>query len=340
MNSEPGKPVAAPSAWVGADLRSSESWIYELSQTQINELDKALQAVDATGLDAPVITKEHFPLPTLSKTIADLAHEVEEGRGFQILRGIPVEKYNYQQMRRLFWGIGLHFAKPWPQTKDGDWFIDVRDEGKNYDENARGYHSTSELRYHTDGTNMVALLCLQKAREGGESSIVSSAAIYNRMLENRPDLLDVMYEGYPHDRRGAQPDGEPRLAPWKLPVFSFVNGRFICVYDRKPSEWGRNLAGEPFTKVDHAAFDFVDALTQNDDFRLDMAFEPGDIQFLNNFLILHSRKEYFDDPDPAKRRHLLRLWLDNPKSQRRAINKIHLYTDTPLPDNIDIKLSN
>ena len=84
MNSEPGKPVAAPSAWVGADLRSSESWIYELSQTQINELDKALQAVDATGLDAPVITKEHFPLPTLSKTIADLAHEVEEGRGFQI----------------------------------------------------------------------------------------------------------------------------------------------------------------------------------------------------------------------------------------------------------------
>jgi hypothetical protein len=339
MHAEAGKPVAAPSAWTGSELRGSGSWIYKFSETEIDELDAALQAVDAMGLDAPAITKEHFPLPTLRNTLSELAQEVEEGRGFQVVRGIPVERYDYDQLRQLFWGIGLYFATPWLQTKDGDWFIDVRDEGKNYDENMRGYHSTSELRYHSDGTNMVALLCIQKARQGGESSIVSSAAIYNRMLEERPDLLDVLYKGYPHDRRGAQPDGAPRLAPWNLPVFSFVNGRFICVYDRKPSEWGREMAGAPFSETDHAAFDFADALTHDEDFRLDMAFEPGDIQFLNNFLILHSRKEFIDDPDPAKQRHLLRLWFDNPKSQRRAVNKIHLYTDTPLPDGIPIQPS-
>ena len=339
MHAEAGKPVAAPTAWTGSELRGTDSWIYKFNETEIDELDAALHAVDAMGLDAPAITKQHFPLPTLSKTLGDLAHEVEEGRGFQVVRGIPVERYDDRQLRRLFWGIGLYVATPWPQTKDGDWFIDVRDEGKNYDENMRGYHSTSELRYHSDGTNMVALLCIQKARQGGESSIVSSAAIYNKMLAERPDLLDVLYKGYPHDRRGAQPDGAPRLAPWNLPVFSFVNGRFICVYDRKPSEWGREMAGAPFSETDHAAFDFADALTRDEDFRLDMAFEPGDIQFLNNFLILHSRKEFIDDPDPAKQRHLLRLWFDNPKSRRRALNKIHLYTDTPLPDGIPIQPS-
>ena len=320
-------------------MRDNESWVYRLTEDQIAELDAAVQTADAKKLDPPAIEKEDFPLPTLGPVLESLSDEVEEGRGFQIIRGIPVTRYEYRQLRRLFWGIGLYFATPWQQTKEGDWFIDVQNQGKNYDENMRGYHSKSDLRFHSDGTHMVALLCIQKAREGGLSSIVSSAEIYNRILAERPDLLDVLYKGYPHDRRGAQPEGEPRLAPWNLPVFSFTEGRFICVYDRKPSEWGREMAGNPFTAKDHEAFDFADALTRDPDFRLDMALEPGDIQFLNNFLVLHSRTEFVDDPDPAKQRHLLRLWFDNPRSKRRAVNKIHLYTDTPLPDGIDIRPS-
>lgn len=339
MNTEAGKPVTGPAAWTGARLRDDDSWIHRLTEAQIAELDTAVKALDGQKLDPPAISREDFPLPALGPVLQSLSDEVEEGRGFQLIRGIPVERYDYRQLRRLFWGVGLYIATPWPQTKHGDWFIDVRDEGKNYDENERGYHSTSELHYHSDGTHMVALLCIQKARKGGESSIVSSAAIYNKMLAERPELLDVMYRGYPHDRRGAQPDGEPRLAPWNLPVFSFPNGRFTCVYDRKPSEWGREMAGTPFTETDHAAFDFADALTRDPEFRFDMAFEPGDIQLLNNFLVLHSRKEFIDDPDPAKQRYLLRLWFDNPRSHRRAVNKIHLYTDTPLPDGIEINPS-
>lgn len=337
MNARPFEPVTGPCVWKGADLAGSDEWIYRLPAAGIAEIDAALRDVERRSLDVTQIRREDFPLPSLAADLARLADAVEEGRGFQLVRGIPVGDYSYEQLRKIFWGVGLHFGRPVRQTKEGDWFIDVRDEGGTYDQNMRGYHSTSALRFHSDGANYVALLCINKAREGGLSTLVSAAAIHNSFVETHPEWLAPLYEGFPHDRRGAEPDGEPRVSPWKLPIFSFTEGRFNCVYDRRSCEWGRERLGRPMTPQEMQALDYFDSCTQDPAYRLDMDLLPGDMQVVNNFTVLHSRTAFVDEADPVKRRHLLRLWLEAPHSRRAALNKLHLYTRAPLPEGIPIR---
>jgi hypothetical protein len=252
------------------------------------------------------------------------------------VRGLPVGRYSVADLRLIFWGVGRHLGRPVKQTSAGDWMIDVRDEGGTHSQNQRGYHSPVTLDFHTDGSSIVGLLCIQKAREGGLSVLASSAAVHNELLRRRPDQMGLFYEGFPVDRRGSQPAGEPRVSPWKLPVFSSSDGSFNCVYDRKSSQWGRELAGQPLTAQETELLDEFDALTHDVQYRLDMELQPGDMQFVSNFTVLHSRTSFVDDMEAAKRRHLLRLWLHVPASRRRAINKLHLYTSTPLPQGIRI----
>lgn len=331
--------VSGPSVWKGAQLRNQSSWIWRIPAEGLADIDAALAGLEQRGLDVPAIRQADFPLPRLGPELLRLAEEVENGRGFQLLRGLPVARYSLAQLRRIFWGVGLYFGRPTQQTKDGDWLIDVRDEGRTLGQNQRGYHSPATLDFHTDGASTVALLCIQKAKQGGLSVLASAAAIHNALLETDPALLHPLYEGFPMDRRGAEPAGEPRVSPWKLPVFSFSNGLLNCVYDRRSCEWGRERVGAPLDEAEKAAFDAFDTLAHRNDFRLDMELEPGDMQFVNNFSVLHSRTSFVDDETEGKRRHLLRLWLEVPHSRRQAINKLHLYTRTPLPSGIRVAAS-
>ncbi|MSO76106.1 MAG: TauD/TfdA family dioxygenase [Alphaproteobacteria bacterium] len=330
-------PIAEPSAWLAPEMARDKSWIWTIPEAGVKELEAAMGALKARGLSPELTGRADFPLPSMAGDLRRLAEAIEDGRGFQVIRGIPVDRYSDAELRLLYWGLGLYFGTPVVQTKDDDWFIDVRDESKAYDKNTRGYHSRDRLRFHSDGANIVSLLCINKAKEGGLSSIACSAAIYNEVLANHPDILPILYKGFPHDRRGAEPEGEPRLSPWKLPIFSFPNGRFACVYDRGSAEWGCERWGRPMAAAERAAFDTMDGFANDPRFRVDMDLEPGDIQLLNNFLILHSRTAFLDHDDPARRRHLLRLWITVPESRRSALNKLHLYTRAPIPTDIPIE---
>jgi Taurine catabolism dioxygenase TauD, TfdA family len=331
------QPISEPCAWQAPDMARDGAWIWQMPESGIRELESAMRALKAVGLQPQQAKRADFPLPSIAADLARLGQAIEDGRGFQVIRGIPVHRYSYEELRLLYWGLGLYFGTPVVQTKDDDWFIDVRDESKGYDKNTRGYHSRERLRFHSDGANIVSLLCINKAKEGGLSSIACSAAIYNEIQRHHPEYLPVLYRGFPHDRRGAEPEGEPRLSPWRLPIFSFPNGRFTCVYDRGSAEWGAERWGRPMTGAERAAFDQMDSLANDPRFRLDMDLEPGDMQLLNNFLVLHARTAFVDHADQARRRHLLRLWIAVPESRRAAVNKLHLYTRTPIPGDIPIE---
>jgi Taurine catabolism dioxygenase TauD, TfdA family len=334
MSAKAIEPVSGRCAWKATTMRNDPPWIWPLPAQGLTDIDAALADVERRGLKPPAITKADFPLPHIAGDLARLAEELEEGRGFLVVRGLPVERYSYDQLCTIFWGLGLHFGRPVQQTKHGEWFIDVRDEGGAHNQNMRGYHSPSALPFHSDGGNDVVLLCINKAGAGGLSSLVSAAAVHNALLASHPEYMAPLYEGFPHDRRGAEPDGEPRISPWKLPVFSVTNGRFNCVFDRRSSEWGRERLGQPMTALEIAALDALDALTRDPEYRLDMDLQPGDMQFVNNFTVLHSRTAFVDDAEDGKRRHLVRLWLEAPQSQRRVLNKLHLYTRAPLPEGL------
>ena len=185
----------------------------------------------------------------------------------------------------------------------------VTDLGLDYSKlNVRGYQTSERLPYHTDYSDVVGLLCIRAAKSGGLSSIASSVSIYNELVDKHPDLARALSCPIPRTRWGEVPSGQK---PWAMiPIFMPSDNGVITTYVRSAIRKGQALDGVPAITVEQeAAFDAIDAMAADPAFHLDMDFAPGDMQFLNNHVVLHSRTNYEDHADPNKRRHLLRLWL-------------------------------
>jgi hypothetical protein len=292
-------------------MRAREAeWSYRLSPPEIAEIEAALQSVQARGLDVADIRREDFPLPTLGPVLDRLCGQVLHGRGFVLLRGVPVEGRPIAESAVAYWGIGTYFGSARSQNAKGHLLGHIYDLGGSSatDPNIRTYATSERQNFHIDRCDVVALLCLRRAKAGGLSAIASSMAVHNVMLERRPDLLERLYQAFPVDRRGEVPEGKAPF--YDAPVFNEHAGKVSVLYSRlhigssQRFPDARRLAPE-----DIEALDMLAALAGDDELRLDMTFMPGDIQFLHNHTILHARTAYEDWLDAERKRHLLRLWL-------------------------------
>lgn len=309
--------VESTADWRGVEFGQSDTWIRHLNDAEIGELDSALAYAKARGLSGTQVSREDFPLAGLASSLDELGDELANGRGFFLLRGLPVEQYSKDDASTIYWGIGTYLGRPWPQNARGDLLGDVRDTGKSIaNPHVRGYETTVQLPFHTDGSDLVGLLCLRDAKSGGLSSLVSSVACHNEMARTRPDLLERLYEPFFYDWRGEHPAGSPPY--YSMPVFTRHNGRLFNRYIRGYIMSAQRFAELPrLTPFEIEALDTLDALTVDPEFRLDMVLQPGDMQFINNYVLFHSRTEYVDYEDEDRRRHLKRLWLATDKIQSR-----------------------
>lgn len=308
-------PIEGPSAWLGADMRGRETeWTYRLSRSEIAEIEIAVKAVQASGLDIADIGREDFPLPTVGPVLDRLRAEVLDGRGFVLLRGLPVEDRPIAASATAFWGIGTYFGSARSQNAQGHLLGHVYDLGKGLsatNPNLRSYATAERQNFHIDRCDVVALLCLKRAKSGGLSSIVSSMAVHNVMAARRPDLLDRLYRPFPVDRRGEVPEGKARF--YEAPVFNKHEGYVSVLYSRLHIASSQRFPeARRLTAEDIEALDMLAELAADPELRLDMNFMPGDIQFLHNHTILHARSAYEDWPEIEHKRHLLRLWLSPP----------------------------
>lgn len=303
--------VTDATAWKGADVSSDTSWIYPLSEAEIAEIDLALRQVQARGLSWGAFGKEHFALPRLASRLADVDGQIRNGRGFVLLRGLPVQRYTLDELKTLYWGLGVHMGQVISHNVVGDFVAPVTDMGLKSDDPNRRNNTTSQLLDpHTDLADVVALLCVEKAAQGGMSSLVSSVAIHNEIVTHHPEYLQPLYEGFYHDYRGYGPSADPNeVTATPIPVFEFNNGRINCAFAKKIIETGANKRGVPLTPLQQAAIDYVHELGTREDMRVDMMLEPGDIQIINNYITLHSRSNYFDHDD-GRKRYLLRMWIN------------------------------
>ncbi len=303
----------SPAAWRGREMVAQDVWEYRLTEAEVAEVDVAVAAIDRPLIE---VDREAFPLPALGPKLAGLRRELLDGRGFFLLRGLPVRRMSREEAVAAFWGIGAHFGSARSQNAKGHLMGHVKDMGlHSSDPNVRVYQTRERQLFHTDSVDIVALMCLQPARSGGLSSIVSSVAVHNEMAQSRPDLAAELYEPFFVDRRGEVPEG---MKPWfTLPVFNRVDGELTTIYTRRYIESARRFAEVPaLTPKQVEALDLFDSLCNSDEFRLDMAFEAGDMQFLCNHVILHDRTAFEDWPELERRRHLLRLWLCPPEGRR------------------------
>ena len=302
------RPIEGPSAWTGADMRGREAeWSYRLSPSEVAEIEAALTSVQARGLDIANVRREDFPLPTLGPVLDRLRAEVLDGRGFVLLRGVPVEDRPIAESAAAYWGIGSYFGSARSQNAKGHLLGHIYDLGGSSatDPNIRSYATAERQNFHIDRCDVVALLCLRRAKSGGLSAIASSMAVHNVMAARRPDLLERLYRPFPIDRRGEVPEGKAPF--YEAPVFNEHAGTVSVLYSRLHIGSSRRLTPE-----DIEALDMVGELAGDPDLRLDMDFMPGDIQFLHNHTILHARTAYEDWSDAGRKRHLLRLWLSPP----------------------------
>jgi Taurine catabolism dioxygenase TauD, TfdA family len=308
----PHPPITGPSAWTGAEMRVRSDWIRPFTPREVAEIDAAIEAVQAKGLDIADVTAKDFPLPTLGPALLAIRDQVLNGRGFILLRGLPVERYDVAAAATAYFGIGAHLGKARSQNAKGHLLGHVLDLGMDVkDPNVRVYQTRERQTFHTDSCDIVGLLCLKTAKSGGLSSLVSSMTIYNRMAAAHPDLLLRLCRPMTTDRRGEVPEGEkPYFA---LPVFNSYQGHLSVIYARRYIESAQRFPEVPrLTADDMAALDELDRLANDDGLRLDMELRAGDIQLVHNHTILHDRTEFVDWPEPERKRHLLRLWLSPP----------------------------
>ncbi len=301
-------PVSGASVWTAEDFEGRDDWIVVLDREHVVELEGALANVRARELALSEVTQDTFPLPTMRGVIDGVLEELERGRGFVLLRGLPVDRYTEEDASIIYCGIGLHMGKTIPQNKAGDLLGHVRDQGYDFREtNVRGYTTRAYLPFHTDGSDVVGLLCMKTARSGGQSSLASSMTVHNLMLAEAPDLLAELYRPWHFDRRAEVGVGDQPT--FVSAIFSEFEGKVSCRYVPGILRSAPEKLGTQLTDVERGALDLFDDITVRRPVPFSMDLEPGDIQFVSNHTVLHSRTEYEDHPEPERKRHLLRLWL-------------------------------
>lgn len=283
--------------------------LYEqLTDSQLDEIADAIVHAESIGMATESLRKEDFPLPSLSEDIDRWRRELIQGRGFVVLRGLPVERWSLSRAERFFWCLGLHLGIPGAQNPAGHLLGHVKDE---VDPNpGRAYRTNANINFHCDAADVVGLLCLKKAKSGGYSRIVSSVSVYNELLRTHPEQVDRLFQPFELDTHG-----EGGISHFPIEPCRHYQGELRTFYH---TDYFRSVvANADLDCLSNEAEDVLshyDQIANAPSFYLDMEFEPGDIQLVNNHYLLHARTGYEDHANPADRRHLLRLWLSLPQS--------------------------
>jgi len=302
--------VRDASVWYGPEVVRQTDWIVRLTDTEIAEVEIANRKLEESDLQH--LAAKDVPLPTLAPRLRGVLEEVMKGRGFVLIRGLPVERWTRREAAIAFLVIGVHLGNLRMQNAEGHLLGHVRDLGRSSeDPNTRIYQTRERQTHHTDSCDVVGLLCLRTAKSGGLSSLVSSTTIFNEMRRRRPDLLNVLLQPIETDRRGEVPEGSKPY--FNIPVFNYHDGLVSAIYQRQYIESARRFPGvQPLNALQIEALDLFDQLANDPKLNLMMELQPGDIQLVHNHTILHDRTAFEDYPEPDRKRHLLRLWLAPP----------------------------
>lgn len=297
-------------AWYGPEIAKRNDWIMPLGAAEVSEIEAATKALVARDADIAVLKPQDFPLPTLGATLRSrVDDEVLNGRGFLLLRGLPVERWSMREAATAFFGLGAHIGSARSQNGKGHVLGHVQDLGLDVnDPNVRIYQTHERQTYHTDSCDIVGLLCLKTAKSGGLSALVSSTTIFNEMRRRRPDLLKLLFQPIATDRRGEVPEGQKPF--FEIPVFNWHQGYLTAIYQRQYIDSAQRFPEAPrHTPELVEALDMFDTLANDPALNTFMEFKPGDVQLVHNHTMLHDRTGFEDWPEPERRRHLLRLWL-------------------------------
>lgn len=311
--------VTDATAWRREDL-ADRPWLVEIPAAAVRELEAMAAAALDAGIRAETVqTSAHAADPWLTRirsapAIDELALKLrlllEGGPGFVLLRRLPVQDYTRDEAALVYWALARRLGRCVTQNSRGETLCEVRDYGHggiSGGKTIRGYQTNEALPFHTDSSDIVGLLCLRRSTSGGESAIASSMSIYNEIVKHHREYLATFYTGIFYDWRGDGPPGQ--LPVYRNPIYGYFNGQLSCRYHLRQFAESAEKYGFPLAPAEREALDLFEQLAARKENHITMEFETGDVQFLNNSLVLHARSEYADVPG-APARCLLRIWIN------------------------------
>jgi alpha-ketoglutarate-dependent taurine dioxygenase len=301
--------IKAPRAWRRDEI-GPRDWIVPMSAACLAELDGVVTRLRRDPL--PILLLQPEGLPECAAVMARVREKLQDGIGLAVLDRIAVERYSLDENRALMWLLGSLLGRVVPTKWDGTMLYDVKDTGRKLEYGVRVSLTNLDLRFHTDAAwtdwppEQVGLYCINPAREGGVSRFVSLCTVHNELRRRHPDLLPRLYRPYPWDRQAEHAAGEAKTA--RRAIFRIDGGRWTAAYNERLVHNGADLAGEPLDAEGSEALAAMDAIVRSPDLWVEFTVERGQVQFISNRHFAHSRTEFVDAPDPALKRHLIRLW--------------------------------
>jgi hypothetical protein len=306
--------VHDPMAWVGSDFPGDDDLVYRLSPATIAGLEELL--VQTRDLPRDSIGREHASHPDVAGPAREVYEELIAGRGLVVVRGLPVVDHTLEENERIFWCWLVHFGELLSNNSFGHKMVKVQQEVMAGGvQPARGTKSASELAMHNDSGDLFSLLWIHQAEQGGESQFSSGPAAHNTILATRPDILPILYRGFPQHRRSEQPDHQPDVTPYDVPIFSNVDGRISINFTYSSILPALHELGRSFTPEEEEAIEILRRVLVQQ--QVDLRMQPGDASMANNYAMCHSRSDFVDGSDPDRRRLVLRAWNEVPVEDRR-----------------------
>ena len=319
----PTAPVQTAAAWRGSEMRKKGDWTLTLSAAEIAEIKTATAHAMATGKPMAELGKDDLPLPTLSARIAEWRREIRHGRGFVLIRGVPVSEWSERESETFYWLFGHHFGTPGAQNPENDLLGHVRDQRTG--EDVRFYRTNKAIAVHCDAADFVGLLCLKPAKSGGMSRIASSVAVFNELLRRKPQLAPRLFQPIYFDTKG-----EGGLRAFPIEPCRYAGGELRTFWQSDYYRSAQQIPHVPkLSAGEHELMDVYDGIANDPEFHLDMELLPGDIQLISNHTILHARTDFEDYPEFERRRHLLRLWISIP--EKKSLKDLWLKTRSTVP---------
>ena len=305
--------IDSRAVWHGEELISRSDWLHTLNQRDLEELTAA--AAKLTDAKFEAATDSSFVLPQVLRRLSQIQDTLETGTGATLIRGIPIKHISKEEITRMFWGLVQHLGTPVSQSPKGKMLFHVRDEGLRHDDvRSRGPNTRNRLSFHTDRCDVIAFMCLQQAKSGGENYLISSATLYNEVQRQRPDLAAELMRPYYYKRHNV--DHGNKKPYCRQPIFSFCQGYFAASYLRVLIDRAYDLPELPnMTDRQREALDFLDNIAEDPSLHFCIRLQPGDVLLLNNWVTFHRRTGFTDYPEAARKRHILRVWLSVPNSR-------------------------
>jgi hypothetical protein len=306
--------VSGARAWRASTIDDRSLWYHSLTTRCLAALDRAVGKLRSEPRPVTELLAGES-LESVADDLQSVLSVLQHGRGFVIVEGLPCERYSALELRAIYWLVGQLLGRPFAQNVQGTLLYDVRDEGQDVRSGARFSVTNAETGFHTDNSfgemvlDSVGLLCLTPAKSGGLNQVVSGYTLHNELCTRHPDVLAILYQPFAIDRRGGfRPGDSPTIS---FPILHWDGQELICRYLRYWIEAGHEKLGQPLSAAQERALDILDEVLREPDLQVEFGLKPGDMFFANNHWLFHNRSAFEDHVEPERRRHYVRIWLQN-----------------------------